>query len=197
MLLIIMNSILLLPGIYEHQIQSEQHLILQPIEFDHRHRNLYGYLALASAILMLINYLMIKERTCQISLVNGTQNYDLIQSFHMIALIVCIIVFVLSYFNFAIVLYEFKLLFYSTAALIAICACLILYDAIAMTTAPCVSLQDVPASALVQTFDAQSVISETTNVFTAKDTVGILVFIFDLVATVLLLWTGLRFYQKH
>lgn len=185
------------PGTYEHQIQSEQHLILQPIEFDHKHRNMYGYFAMISALLILINYLLIKERTCQISLANGQQNFDLIQSFHMIAMIVAIIVFVLSYFNFAIVLYEFKSLFYFTAALIFVCAGLILYDTIAITSAPCVTIATGGNGGLIEVFDAQSVLNKTTNVFTAQDTVGILVFVFDLAAFLLLVWTGRRFYMKH
>lgn len=157
---------------------------------------MYGYYALASAILVLINYLMIKERSCQISLVNGHQEFDLIQSFHLIALIVSIIVYVLSYFNFAIVLYEFKLLFYSTNLLIFACASLIIYDTVAISSAPCVSLQS-SSGGLVKIFDAESMLNETNNVFTAKDTIGILVFVFDLMAAIFLLLAGRRFYMKH
>lgn len=177
---------------------EQQHLVIQPIEFDSRHRNMYGYLALAAFILVLINYIMIKERTCQISIVNGAGYYDLLQSFHLTTLIVAIIIFILSYFNFAMVIYEFKLIFYTTAALIFVCAGLLIYNAVAIVSAPCVTLNSpFVGNGLLSVLDVSAIgPNGATNVFSAGDGVGITVFFFDIIAAVLLFFTGRRFYIK-
>lgn len=143
-------------------------------------------------MLVLINYLLIKERACQISFSNGTiQDYDLIQSFHMTALIVAIIVFVLSYFNFAIAIYEFKLLFYAAALLIFICSALLIYAAIAITSAPCVAIQTT-----ILGFVQSLGVGSGDTIFSAGDGIGITVFVFDLLAAGLLFFTGRQFYQR-
>lgn len=170
-------------------LDPHQHLILQPIEFDHKHKNLYGYYALAAAILMLTNYLMLKERTCQISLANGLHSFEIFQSFHMIALIVSLIVFILSYFHFAMVLHEFKILFYSTGLLIVVCAIMLLYNAIAITWRPCVSFSQ---TGLAKRFDTSGK-DQNYNIFTSQDTIGILVFAFDLVASLFLILSARRY----
>lgn len=179
----------------QQQQHQQQHLIIQPVEFDHRHRNLYGYLALGAFVLTLINFIMIKERSCQISLVNGYQNYDLIQSFHLTTLIVAIIVFILSYFNFALVIYDFKMLFYSSAFFIFICAALLIYDAVAIVSAPCIAMQLPNASQFLSSFGASE--TDAHNVFSARDGVGITVFFFDILAAGLMFFTGRRFYQRR
>lgn len=172
-------------------------MIIQPVEFDYRHRNMYGYLALAAFVLVLINYVMIKERSCQFSLANGFQNYDLIQGFHMTVFIVAIVVFVLSYFNFALVISDFKLLFYTSAALIFICSGMLIYSAIAITTAPCVSVNTpFGPQALINLFGAASLIEGETNIFSARDGVGITVFLFDIIAAGLMFFAGRKFYKR-
>lgn len=179
------------------QQQQQQHLIIQPIEFDYKHRNYYGYLALATFILTLINYIMIKERSCQISLANGLQSYDLIQGFHMTTMIITIIVFVLSYFNFALVIQEFKILFYTSAALILACSGLLIYNAIAIVSAPCTSIDNPFANPFLQLFDTSFFNQDANNIFTAGDGVGITVFLFDLVGTVLMIFAARNFYQRN
>lgn len=175
--------------------EQQQHLIIEPIEFDYKHRNMYGYLSLAAFILVLINYIMIKERACQISLVNGYQNFDLIQGFHMTVIIVGVIVFVLSYFNFALVIYDFKLLFYASATLIFVCSAFLIYNAIAILSAPCVSINSVLANQLLLLFDT-SVKPNATNIFAAGDSIGITVFVFDIIAAGLMFFAGRKFYQR-
>lgn len=141
---------------------------------------------------------MIKERSCQISLANGgIQNYDLIQSFHMTTLIVAIIVFVLSYFNFALVIYELKLLFYTSAALIFVCSGLLIYNVAAITSAPCTPIDSTEGileniEALVNTIGN----ANSANIFSAHDGIGITVFLFDLLAALFMFCAGRRFYQK-
>lgn len=157
---------------------------------------MYGYLSLAAFILVLINYIMIKERTCQISLANGYQNFDLIQSFHMTTLMVAIIVFILSYFNFALVIYDFKLLFYASAALIFVCSAFLIYSAIAIVSSPCVSSDFAFANNFLLLFDSSLFNPDATNIFSAGDGIGITVFFFDLAAAVLMFFAGRRFYQR-
>lgn len=174
----------------------QQHLIIQPIEFDLRHRNLYGYFSLAAFLLVLINYIMLKERSCQISLVNGFQTYDLVQGFHMATLIVSIIVFVLSYFNFALVIYDFKLLFFAAAASIFACSAFLIYNAVAIVSAPCVSPGFAFASQFAALFDTSMFGPDGKNVFAAGDGVGITVFIFNILGALSLFLAGRSFYKK-
>lgn len=136
---------------------------------------------------------MLKSRSCQLTILDGPYDYELIQGFHMTALIVSIVVFVLSYFNFAVVIYEFKLLFYASAAIIFICSALLIYCAVAIFSAPCVPLSN---SGLLSVFGTSVIFSQGSNVFSAKDEIGITVFLFDLMAAVLMFFAGRRFYQK-
>lgn len=156
---------------------------------------MYGYFALAAFVLVLINYLMLKERACQFAFVNGFKDFDLIQSFHMTALIVSIIVFVLSYFNFAMVISDFKLLFYTSAALIFVCSGMLIYNAIAITTAPCVSI-GTQFNGFIQALGVGPLLDGQTNIFSAQDGIGITVFFFDIAAGGLLFLTGRKFYQR-
>lgn len=153
-------------------------------------------MSLAVFVLVLINYIMIKERNCQISLANGYQNFDLIQSFHMTTLMVAMIVFILSYFNFALVIYDFKLLFYASAALIFACAGFSIYNAIAIVSKPCVSTSYTFANQFFLLFDTSLFDPNATNIFSAGDGVGITVFFFDIIAAGLMFFVGRRFYQK-
>lgn len=161
-----------------------------PIEFDHKHKNMYGYYAIAGAILVLTNYLMLKERACQISLANQViQSFDVYQSFHLMVLIVSLLVFVLSYFHFALVLHDYKLLFYSTGLLISLCIVMLLYNAIEIIWAPCISMSE---KGLARHYDSSGKLQKST-IFAAKDTIGILVFSFDLIASLFLLQSVRRF----
>ena len=115
----------------------------------------------------------------------------------MTAIIVSVIVFILSYFNFALVIYEFKLLFYASAAIIFVSAFLVLGSVISVVTLPCVSVTGFPfASPFLALFDSSIFDSNSTNIFAAGDGIGITVFLFDVIALVLLILTGLRFYKK-
>lgn len=157
---------------------------------------MYGYFSLVAFILVLINYIMIKERACQISLANGYQTFDMIQGFHMTVLIVGIIVFILSYFNFALVIYDFKLMFYASAALIYVCSGFLIYSAIAIVSAPCVSTNSTFANLFFQVFDATVVNPDANNIFSAGDGIGITVFLFDIIAAVMMFLAGRKFYQR-
>lgn len=172
---------------------GQQHLVINAIEFDVKHKNYYGYLALASFILVLINHLMIGNRACQFSFANGGNNFDLIQQFHMIVLIISIIVFILSYFNFAVIIYDFKLLFYTTVVALFICVGLLVYNVITIIYAPCVSMGNQGFLAAV---DASVILNGSGSIFTANDGVGITVFFFDIFAAVLLFMAGRSFYKR-
>lgn len=173
----------------QQQQPQQQYLIIEPIEFDHKHKNLYGYFALVASILILTNYLLIKERTCQISVIAGT-NFDLIQSFHITCLIVTILIFVLSYFNFAVLAHDLKLLFYATVLLIFSCSGLLIYNAVAIFSAPCISVTSLPGLAnAIGNLDGG-------NVFSAKDGIGITVFLFSIITAMLLFLAGRSFYRR-
>lgn len=172
---------------------DSQQLIIQPIEFDHMHRNLYGYLAFATFALVLINYLLIKERSCQISLANGIESFGLIQSFHLTVVVVSIMVFVLSYFNFAMVIYDFKLLFYSAAILLLACVFLLIYNVASIVSSPCVSPD---TEGLLSVIDTSAILRGKDDIFSAADGVGITVFVLDIVAAGFMLLTVHTFYLR-
>lgn len=113
----------------------------------------------------------------------------------MTSLIVAILVFVLSYFNFAVVLYEFKLLFYTVAALIFVCSGFLVYNVVAITSSPCVPINTQIVNLFSQLVDG-SFAAGNNNVFAAKDAIGITVFFFDIVAAGLMFFTGRSFYQR-
>lgn len=172
---------------------GQQHLVIQPIEFDHMHKNLYGYFALATFILVLINYLLIKERNCQISLASGVEHFSLIQSFHMVVLVIAILVFVLSYFNFAVVIYDFKLLFYTSAALILMCVGFLIYNVVAIVSAPCVSSAK---GGVLSIIDTSAILEGKEDIFSAHDGIGITVFVLDILAAALMFVTVRNFYIR-
>lgn len=171
-------------------------MIIQPIEFNYRHRNAYGYLALGSFVLVLINYILIMARLCQYSLVNGFFSYDLTQSFHLFALVVALMVFVLSYFDFAAIIYDFKLLFNISAALIFVCSILLVYCAISITSAPCMPVQS-PLQGLKAILGAVGMMKEDKSIFSDHDGVSITVFVFDILAAAILGFASHRFYQRR
>lgn len=111
----------------------------------------------------------------------------------MTTIIVGIIVFVLSYFNFALVIYDLKPLFYASAILIFVCSLLLIYDTVAIVSTPCVSLGGGP---VLQLLDASAWQTGGHDIFTARDGVGITVFFFDLFAAILMLFAGYRFYKR-
>lgn len=158
---------------------------------------MYGYLALGAMVLVLINYLMIKNRSCQLAVVFldgfNSYNYELIQGLHMTTIIVATIVFVLSYFNFAMAIREFKLIFYASAALIFICSGLLIYNAVAITSAPCVTLGDEGLMSLV---GVSGFFGQGTNIFSARDGIGITIFVFNILAAILMFSAGRKFYQQ-
>lgn len=146
--------------------------------------------------LVLANYLMLKERACQISIANGYQDYDLIQSLHLTALIVAIVVFVLSYFNFALVIYDIRPLFYASALLIVACALFLLYGAVAIVWRPCVPLGAPFGGPVLQLLDASAWQTGAHDVFAAGDRIGIAVFVLDAGAAALMLFAGYRFFRR-
>lgn len=157
------------------------------------HRNLYGYLGFAAFVLVLINYLLIKERSCQISLANGTEHFGIIQSFHMTVVVVSVLVFALSYFNFAVVIYDFKLVFYTAALLILVCAILLIYNVASIVTSPCVSPD---TDGVLSIIDTSAILGGKENIFSAHDGVGITVFVLDILAAIFMLLTLGTFYLR-
>ncbi|KAG9509584.1 Voltage-dependent calcium channel type A subunit alpha-1, partial [Fragariocoptes setiger] len=149
-----------------------QQLVIQPIEFNHRHSNIYGYLSLAVSCLLLINYLLIQERSC---FLGPGLNFQLLQSFHLSVLILCLLLFVLSYFDFAVVVAEYRYFFYSCFFLIDIGVIALIYTTYRMSVSPCVSMQ----KGLLAIFDTSNLIYGHTNVFSAHDSIGITVVLLE------------------
>lgn len=114
----------------------------------------------------------------------------------MTTIIVGIIVFVLSYFNFALVIYDLKPLFYASAVLIFVCSILLIYDTVAIVSTPCVPLGANFGGPVLQLLDASVWQTGGHDIFSARDGIGITVFFFDLIAAVLMFMAGYRFYKR-
>lgn len=155
------------------------------------HCNSYGFSGGFAAICAAISWFLVQEKNCSISLANKFSNSftdDNLQMLHYIAIIVGAILFVLSFFDFAGVLYDVRLLF--LAAILAILA-----SGGAMLYATYVSFH-LSCSKAFGLIDTAS-LSGAKNVFEANDQVGISVFVLDLIAALLLISAAISFSRTY
>lgn len=114
---------------------------------------------------------------------------DHLQLFHYIAIIVGIVLFVLSFFDFAGILYDIKLLF--VAAVIGIFS-----TGVMMLYATYVAFNMSCKSAFNSVFDTAS-LSGAKNVIQANDEVGISIMVLDLIAALLLISAAISFSRTY
>ena len=156
------------------------------------HCNSYGFSGGFAAICAGIAWYLVQEKTCKINIANifsDQFNADNLQMFHYIAIIVGAILFVLSFFDFAGVLYEVRLLF-----LFAILA--ILASGGAMLYATYVAFHVSCKSAFGSIIDTAS-LSGAKNVIEAQDEVGISIMVLDLIAALLLISAAISFSRTY
>lgn len=152
------------------------------------HCNSYGFSGGFAAICAAISWYLVQERDCKINLagvLSGKFDNDQLQMFHYIAIIVGVVLFVLSFFDFAGILYEVKLLF--VAAAIGIVA-----SSVMMAYATYMSFWMSCKSALGTFFDTASLTGHK-NVIEANDEVGIIILVLDLLCACMLLSAAISF----
>lgn len=156
------------------------------------HCNSYGFSGGFAAICSAIAWYLVQERSCKVNLSNmfsDTFNADNLQMFHYVAIIVGAILFVLSFFDFAGVLYEVRLLF--VAAILAILA-----SGGVMLYATYVAFHVSCKSALGSIIDTAS-LSGHKNVIEANDEIGISIMVLDLIAALLLISAAISFSRTY
>lgn len=155
------------------------------VEFNVKHTNWYGYMALVVFALSLTSFLMIQNRACQISFQILVSNNHVLQSFHLTVMIVALIIFILSYFNFSVIMKEYTPLLYIVALITFACAGFLIYNVVDIFRKPCKSSPEV---SLLGTYYE--------NIFKAGDAIGITVFFFDLISSALMIFAGVNMFQK-
>lgn len=109
------------------------------------------------------------------------------QLFHYIAIITGIVIFVLSFFDFAGVLYDIKLLFVAAVLGVFASGAMMLYATYVAFHMSC-------KSAFAGVADT---ISGATNVIQAQDEVGITIMVLDLIAALLLISAAISFSRTY
>lgn len=113
-----------------------------------------------------------------------------LQMFHYIAIIVGVVLFVLSFFDFAGILYEVTLLFVVAAIGIFASAAMMLYATYMAFHMSC-------KSAFNSGFDTASLFSGAKNVIEANDEVGIVIMVLDLLCACMLISAAISFSRTY
>ena len=114
---------------------------------------------------------------------------DHLQMFHYIAIIVGVVIFVLSFFDFAGILYDVKLLFVTAVLAIFAAGAMMVYATYIAFNMSC-------KSAFNSVFDTASLTGQK-NVIEANDEVGISIVVLDLVAALLLISAAISFSRTY
>lgn len=156
------------------------------------HCNSYGFSGGFAAICAAISWFLVQDRSCKISinqLLSENFTQDNLQMFHYIAIIVGVVIFVLSFFDFAGVLYEVTLLFVAATIGIFASGAMMLYATYMAFHMSC-------KSALGTLFDTANLLGSK-NVIQAQDEVGIAIFVLDLIAACLLISAAISFSRTY
>ena len=119
--------------------------------------------------------------------INAYTDSEHLQLFHYIAIITGIIIFVLSFFDFAGVLYDITLLFVAAVLAIFASGSMMLYATYVAFHMSC-------KSGFAEIGD---VVSGAKNVIQAQDEVGITVMVLDLIAALLLISAAISFSRTY
>lgn len=156
------------------------------------HCNSYGFSGGFAAICAAISWYLVQDRSCKINVANMFSerfNAEHLQMFHYIAIIVGAVIFVLSFFDFAGILYDVKLLFVTAVLGIFASACMMVYATYVAFNMSC-------KSAFNSVFDTAS-LTGSKNVIEANDEVGILIMALDLIAALLLIAAAISFSRTY
>lgn len=157
-----------------------------------KHCNSYGFSGGFAAICAAISWYLVQDRSCKINvthLFSETFNPEHLQMFHYIAIIVGVVVFVLSFFDFAGVLYEITLLFVAAVIGIFASGAMMLYATYMAFHMSC-------KSAFNSVFDTANLLGNK-NVIEAQDEVGIAIMVLDLICALLLISAAISFSRTY
>lgn len=157
------------------------------------HCNSYGFSGGFAAICAAISWYLVQDRSCKINIVHvlsETFKPEHLQMFHYIAIIVGVVLFVLSFFDFAGILYEITLLFVLAAIGIFASAAMMLYATYMAFHMSC-------KSAFNSGFDTASLFSGAKNVIEANDEVGIVIMVLDLLCACMLISAAISFSRTY
>lgn len=161
-------------------------VVLAPgLEFDPARKYRYGVHSLAAAALIFISFVLVEMRNC-----NWSPGIDLdrLQALHVSLMIFAFVLYLLSLFGIADYIFQFKFLFLGGILTVYVFVALMFWMTYEAAVNPCVRTSSVPVDFSL---------FRNKNVFSRGDAVGILVFILDIFATVLMVSAACNFYKRH
>lgn len=161
-------------------------VILAPgLEFDPGRKYRYGVHSLAAAALIFISFVLVEMRNC-----NWGPGIDLdrLQALHVSLMIFAFVLYLLSLFGIADYIFQFKLLFLGGILTLYVFVGLMFWMTYEAAVNPCVRTYSIPVDFSV---------FPNKNVFSRGDAVGILIFILDILATILMVSAACNFYKRH
>lgn len=138
-------------------------------------------------LLSLSNFLLIENRACQISTaaIDRFLGFGDIQNLHITILIFSLIMFVLSFFNLASTINEFKIMFWGTFTCLILLSVLPIYNATTIASQPCRSTES--NDSFFRIFDSSQLTGKNSIFEDPIDVMSVIVFSFNLITSVTLL----------
>jgi uncharacterized membrane protein YjjP (DUF1212 family) len=147
-----------------------------------KHLNYYGMLGLFVALASLASFFILKDKNCTIGAGEDYQKLEIIQ---ITGTICGGVLFLLSFFNIAGILYDIKILFFAAIVAILIIGGVMFWGAYVAFSEPCTELILGINAALFEK-----------NAFKAEDGHNIAVFVLDIVAGMMLFSIGFTFGKR-
>lgn len=161
-------------------------VIVPGLEFDSSRKYRYGMHSLAAAILIFIAFILVEMRDCA---VGPMIDLDRLQALHISLMVFAAVLYLLSLFGIADYIFQYKLFFLAGALLVYMFAGLMVWMTYEAAVNPCVKVFN--AAPIDLTFDPNK------NVFSRGDTIGIIVLILDIFATLLMISAALNFWKRY
>lgn len=161
-------------------------VIMPGLEFDPSRKYRYGSHALLSAVLIFVSFLLVEMRDCKVGPMIDIKQ---LQALHISLMVFAFVLYLLSLFGIADFIFQYKIFFLIGALAIYIFAGLMVWMTYEAATNPCVKTFGV--APLDMTFGTNK------NVFSRGDTVGIIVLLLDIFATILMISAASNFYKRY
>lgn len=171
-------------GLDGSRAYPEFRIVLMPgLEFDPTRKFRYGLHALLAAVILFISFIIIELRNCK-----GGPGIDLdtLQALQVILMLSALSLYLLSLFGIADFIFQYKVIFFGGLVMLAILVGLMVWTTYEAATNPCVPFKNIPIS-----------INIDKNVFSKNDSVGIIVFLLDIVGTFFFLSAAISFYKRY
>jgi len=146
-----------------------------------RHLNYYGFLALFVCLMTIAGFFILRDANCNIL---TQKNYDKLEPIQIAGAVTGGVLFLLSFFNIANILWDIKIVFFVVIVAILVMSGIMFWAAYIAFVEPCVSGFGFNTSLFSR------------NAFEAEDGHNIAVFILDLLAGLMLLSIGATFAKR-